>query len=135
MAKQTKRTERKLKLLPKDTTLFIVCDTKNSTKLYETNCVPSNLSATISSILAQYKNLVHYISVRIYYKTAPSVKLNEFTCFSLDILLIKKTLRISVPTVTSAALYATKPLEFSIDTSEDLLQAINKYVDTYAEKE
>ena len=135
MSKQTNTRKRKLKLLPKDTTLFIVVYKRNSTILYKTNCVPSNLSATISSILVQYKNLVHYISVRIYYKTAPVVKLNEFTCFSLDIHLTKKTLLTKIPTVTTAALYATKPSVFSIDTTEDLLQYVNKYIATYTEKE
>ena len=134
MSKQTNTLKRKLKLLPKDTTLSVVVYKRNYTILYETNCVQSNLSATISSILVQYKNLVHYISVRIYYKTAPIAKQNEFTCFSLDIRLTKKTLLTRIPTVTTAALYDTKPSVFSIDTTEDLLQYVNKYIATYTEK-
>ena len=130
-----KKSNRSLKLLPQDTTLRIVAYKRNSTILYETNCNPSNLSTTIDSILSQYKELVHYISVRIYYKTAPEVKLNEFTCFSLDIHLTKKTLLTRVPTVTSSSVYATKKSVFSIDTTEELLQYISKYVETYAEKE
>ena len=130
-----KKSNRSLKLLPQDTTLRIVAYKRNSTILYETNCNPSNLSTTIDSILSQYKELAHYISVRIYYKTAPEVKLNEFTCFSLDIRLTKKTLLTRVPTVTSSSVYATKKSVFSIDTTEELLQYISKYVETYAEKE
>ena len=130
-----KKSNRSLKLLPQDTTLWIVTYKRNSTILYKTNCNPSNLSTTIDSILSQYKELVHSISVRIYYKTAPEVKLNEFTCFSLDIHLTKKTLLIKIPTLSAYALYATKTKVFSVDSKEELLQYISKYVETYAEKE
>ena len=129
-----KKSNRSLKLLPQDTTLRIVAYKRNSTILYETNCNPSNLSTTIDSILSQYKELVHYISVRIYYKTAPEVKLNEFTCFSLDIHLTKKTLLTRVPTLSANALYATKTKVFSVDSKETLLAEIFNYVSCYAEK-
>ena len=129
-----KKSNRSLKLLPQDTTLFVVVYKRNSTILYETNCNPSNLSTTIDSILSQYKELVHYISVRIYYKTAPEVKLNEFTCFSLDIHLTKKTLLIKIPTLSANALYATKTKVFSVDSKETLLAEIFNYVSCYAEK-